>query len=124
LRLLRFVPGDPRRCGGVDEAACGARKKSRRAEPAASGRKIAKRSRGDPSRARGPGILHSQPGARPLRPVPETLGDAGGSADWAGTLLNILLEIGMSPECPPWECPRGNCGERNGSERTQGRERS
>src|SRR4030065_522494 len=31
--------GDPRRCGGFPEAACGARKKSRRAEPAASGRR-------------------------------------------------------------------------------------
>jgi hypothetical protein len=35
------APGDPGRCGGVDEAACGARKELRRAEPAASGRKVA-----------------------------------------------------------------------------------
>ena len=47
--------GDPRRCGGVDEAACGARRKSRRAEPAASGRKVASVAEGTPSRARGPG---------------------------------------------------------------------
>src|SRR3989304_1320423 len=39
LRLLRRLPGTLRRCGGVDEAACGARKNLRRAEPAASGRK-------------------------------------------------------------------------------------
>ena len=41
LRLLRSIPGDPGRRGGFREAACGARKKSRRAEPAASGRKVA-----------------------------------------------------------------------------------
>src|SRR3970282_2292778 len=38
LRLAAPATGCPRRCGGVDEAACGARKKSRRAAPAASGR--------------------------------------------------------------------------------------
>ena len=32
LRLLRSVPGDPRRCGGFHEAACGARCCLRRAE--------------------------------------------------------------------------------------------
>ena len=47
--------GGPRRCGGVDEAACGARKKSRRAEPAASGRKVASVAEGTPPRARDPG---------------------------------------------------------------------
>src|SRR4030043_2207037 len=40
--LVRWATGDPGRCGGVDEAACGARKKTRRAEPAASGRKGAR----------------------------------------------------------------------------------
>src|SRR3990172_7939366 len=53
--------GDPRRCGGVDEAACGARKKSRRAEPAASGRQVASVAEGTPPRARVP----DPPGAFP-----------------------------------------------------------
>src|SRR3970282_2659710 len=73
LRLAAPATGGPRRCGGVDEAACGARKKSRRAEPAASGRTVASVAEGTPPRARGPGIRHSQLGARPLRLVPGAL---------------------------------------------------
>jgi len=45
------------------------RKKSRRAEPAASGRKVASVAEGTPPRARGPGIWHSMTGARPLCPL-------------------------------------------------------
>src|SRR3972149_3349836 len=56
-------PGAPRRCGGGDEAACGARKKSRRAEPAASGRKVASVAEGTPPRARGPGTGRTMTGA-------------------------------------------------------------
>ena len=40
--------------GGVDEAACGARKESRRAEPAASGRKVARVAEGTPPARQGP----------------------------------------------------------------------
>src|SRR3972149_5239837 len=69
LRLAAPATGDPRRCGGVDEAACGARKESRRAEPAASGRKVASVAEGTPPRARVPGIRLSHPGTRPLRPM-------------------------------------------------------
>src|SRR4030066_1842397 len=54
LRLAAQATGGPRRCGGVDEAACGARKKSRRAEPAASGREVASVAEGTPPRARDP----------------------------------------------------------------------
>src|SRR3972149_5346179 len=48
LRLAAPATGDPRRCGGVDEAACGARKKSRRAEPPVGGRPAPAPGAGDP----------------------------------------------------------------------------
>ncbi|MGB3399954.1 MAG: hypothetical protein WBA34_07260, partial [Candidatus Deferrimicrobiaceae bacterium] len=63
LRLAAPATGDPRRCWGVDEAACGARRKSRRAEPAASGRKVASVAEGTLPRARCPGPTAS-PGHR------------------------------------------------------------
>src|SRR3990170_6262078 len=64
-RPIAMVPatGDPRRCGGGDEAACGARKELRRAEPAASGRKVASVAEGTPPRARGPGTGRTMTGA-------------------------------------------------------------
>jgi hypothetical protein len=83
LRLAAPATGDPRRCVGVDEAAgtllilsanekgvYSRGKKSRRAEPAASGCKVASVAEGTPPRARGPGIRHSPPGTRP-RPTPQ-----------------------------------------------------
>src|SRR3990172_1986712 len=60
-----------------------------------------------PPRARG------LPPQRILRAEPSWAGTllsripgGGPSSTLGGTLLNILLEIGMPPECPPWECPR------------------
>src|SRR3972149_3554989 len=70
LRLAAPAAGDTRGCGGVDEAACGERKNSRRAEPAASGRKVASVAEGTPLRARGPGLPAAPLGTGSERDAP------------------------------------------------------
>jgi NADPH:quinone reductase-like Zn-dependent oxidoreductase len=92
LRLAAPATGGPRRCGGVDEAACGARKKSRRAEPAASGRTVASVAEGTPPRARNPGSRHSQP-----RVSLRSLG--GGLRSWLA--VRRLCTAALRPHCAP-----------------------
>ena len=59
-RFFSLRPGTLSRCGGFRRAACGARKKSRRAEPAASGRRS--RSGEEPPASRGlPGMAPGRP---------------------------------------------------------------
>jgi hypothetical protein len=83
--------GDPGRCGGFRRAACGARKRLRRAEPAASGRKVASEAVAEAPASQGPpvwgaafrGDIHRQHSGF-ISKMPESSVSARRSASLAG----------------------------------------